>query len=55
MTTIMIDKNSPTKIAAIVGNGYVSSTDISSLQSMSNNLTSCVDRNKERVYELMSD
>lgn len=48
-------KKGPVKTATIVGNGYASSTDLSSLQSMSKDLTGCVDRNNERVYKLMSD
>ncbi len=41
------------KVATIEGNGYASSTDLSSLQSMSRDLTGCVDRNNDRVYKLM--
>jgi len=48
-------KSGPVKTAMINGNGYASSTDLSSLQNMSSDLTSCVDRNNERVYKLMSD
>lgn len=42
-------------VATIVGNGYASSTDQSSLRSMSEDLTGCVDRNNERVYKLMAE
>ena len=39
--------------ATVVGNGHASSDDYSSLRSMSEDLTGSVDRNNERVYNLI--
>ena len=50
-----INKLSEAKVSTIVGNGYASSSDLSSLQNMSKDLTGCVDRNNERVYKLLRD
>lgn len=46
-------KTGPATLAAIEGNGYASSTDLYSLQRMSEDLTPAVDRNNQRVYSLM--
>lgn len=48
-------ESGPFKSAAIIGNGYAASTDLLSLQNMSEDLTGCVDRNNHRVYGLLSE
>jgi hypothetical protein len=48
-------KSGPVKAAVIEGNGYASSTDLHSLQHMSEDLTPAVDRNNHRVYKLIRD
>ncbi|MCD6477121.1 MAG: hypothetical protein J7K26_03100 [Candidatus Aenigmarchaeota archaeon] len=40
-------------VSTIVGNGHASSDDIECLRHMSEDLTGCVDRNNERVYQLL--
>lgn len=46
-------KSGPIKAAIIEGNGYASSTDLHSLQHMSEDLTPAVDRNNQRIYKLI--
>ncbi|MBU3896530.1 MAG: hypothetical protein KJ697_01180 [Nanoarchaeota archaeon] len=47
-------KSGPIKAAFIEGNGYASSTDLHSLQCMSEGLTPAVGRNNDNVYKLIA-